>query len=93
MGLMSAWNNHRSRQAGKYSKRTALVQQPYAALPMQSMPAPPPPTPPAAQARASWSAGFEQGRRAGWEQGWRAGQRDLIDALRTGRVRWEDVSR
>jgi flagellar biosynthesis/type III secretory pathway protein FliH len=82
---MGMWQNHRARQAGKYQK---VVAQQQAQLLRQQVAMSQP-----AHTQATWQAGYEQARADGWLDGWRAGQADLINALKTGRVRWEDISR
>lgn len=86
---MGMWQNHRARQAGKYQKVVAqqqaqLLQRQTTMAQQQAQPV---------NTHATWQAGYDQGRHAGYLEGWRAGQADLIDALKTGRVRWENLVR
>lgn len=39
----------------------------------------------------AWREGWQSGRHVGFNDGWRAGQADLVAALKTGRVRLEDL--
>jgi hypothetical protein len=80
------WQNHRARQAGKYQKVVAqqqaqLLQQQTAVAQQQAQQGV------HALSQRAWKDGYDQG----WTAGWQSGQRDLIDALRTGRVRWDDL--
>ncbi len=99
---MGLWSNHRHRQAGKYAKRLAKAveaqQQQIMALQAQqaagvvqvAQPAAAAPQPSAPQP-GLFREGYNRGWGEGWGEGWKAGQRDLIEALRSGRVRVEDL--
>lgn len=79
---MGVWTNHRTRQSGKYAKLAYQQQQ------AASMSVLPPPTPVYAQpAQAQPAAGFNEE----YERGWREGQRDLVAAIQSGRLTWEEA--
>lgn len=81
MGMMRMWNNHRARQSGKYAKLAA--RQP----PMGYHPMPYQPMPPTINTQGIWQSGYNQG----WEKGWHAGQRDLVQAIQSGRLTWDEA--
>lgn len=82
---MGFWTNHRQRQAGKYAK--AAYRQQQMLPPTQPAMSFQVPAQPYLEVQTQPAGGFKEG----YERGWREGQRDLVAAIRSGRLTWDEA--